>query len=141
MTSSGRSAKKPHCRFRSSTRPSAKHGDSAAIKSRINCPFMVSFGRNGKTLLTIFHCSKSWRRQVLTAPAREHKSPRMANNGSQQLAFLFVATSRAATDSLSSFHLAQSPHRWREPNRGKVDLDSRCFASCERFGGAPRGIL
>src|SRR5271166_3756544 len=52
MTSAGRNAKKPHSCLRSSTRPSAKQGASSAIKSRINCPFTVSFGRNRQMLLT-----------------------------------------------------------------------------------------
>src|ERR1700693_6131047 len=52
MTSAGRNAKKPHNCLRSSTRPSPKQGDSSIMKSRINCPFTVSFGRNRKMLLT-----------------------------------------------------------------------------------------
>jgi hypothetical protein len=52
MTSAGRDAKKPHVCLRSSTRPSAKQGDSSAMKSRINCPFTVSFGTNRQMLLT-----------------------------------------------------------------------------------------
>src|ERR1700693_194090 len=36
MTSAGRNAKKPHVCLRSSTRPSAKQGDSSDMKSRIN---------------------------------------------------------------------------------------------------------
>ena len=38
--------------LRSSTKPSAKQGDSSAMKSRINCPFTVSFGTNRQMLLT-----------------------------------------------------------------------------------------
>src|SRR6266436_5881559 len=52
MTSAGRNAKKPHCCFRSSTRPSAKQGDSSAMKSRISCAFTVSFGKNRQMLRT-----------------------------------------------------------------------------------------
>src|SRR3984893_15640062 len=57
MTSAGRNAKTPHVCLRSSTRPSAKQGDSSAMKSRINCPFTVSFGRNRQMLLaSLRHC-------------------------------------------------------------------------------------
>ena len=52
MTSAGRNAKKPHSCLRSSTRPSEKQGNSSVMKSRINCPFTVSFGRNRHMLLT-----------------------------------------------------------------------------------------
>ena len=52
VTSAGRNAKKPHSCLRSSTRPSAKQGDSSAMKSRISCAFTVSFGKNRQMLRT-----------------------------------------------------------------------------------------
>jgi hypothetical protein len=71
MTSAGRNAKKPHVCLRSSTRPSAKQGDSSAMKSRINCPFTVSFGRNRQMLLA------SSRRCVIALGCSLHTCPSM----------------------------------------------------------------
>jgi hypothetical protein len=57
--------------LRSSTRPSAKQGDSSAMKSRINCPFTVSFGRNRQMLLA------SSRRCVIALGWSLHSCPSM----------------------------------------------------------------
>ena len=50
---------------------SAKQGDSSAMKSRINCPFTVSFGRNRQMLLA------SSRRCVIALGWSLHSCPSM----------------------------------------------------------------